>query len=76
VEAQDWRLAELERLGAAERQMESDLVALRDSIARLVVELLPPHASGKRVEEVVVASGFSRTLIEALRGGQGRWRTG
>jgi hypothetical protein len=69
----DWRLEELRRLGEAERRMELELHEARDTIARLVRELLPAHASAKRIDEIVTVSGFSRFLVEGLRGGRGVW---
>jgi hypothetical protein len=71
--SQDFRLDELRRLGPVEREMELELGRVRREIARLVVELLPPHASQAKIAEVVKASGFSRTLVEGVRGGQGMW---
>jgi hypothetical protein len=73
VPAQDWQLSELARLGAAERELELDLLRLRREIAGLITELLPPHAPQSRIQEVVAASGFSRHLIEAVRGGSAMW---
>jgi hypothetical protein len=73
AEESDWRLGELRRLGEAERRLEIELLEARNAIAQLIVELLPPHASGKRIDDVVEASGFSRTLVERVRGGQGMW---
>lgn len=69
----DWRLSELRRLGEAEREMERQMAQTRREIARLIVELLPPHASQTKINEVVAASGFSRTLVERVRGGSGMW---
>jgi hypothetical protein len=53
--------------------MSRELTEVRDSIARLAKELLPQHAPRERIEAVVEASGYSRTLVEALRGGRGMW---
>lgn len=53
--------------------MEGQLAQMRREIARLVLELLPPHAGQAKINEVVTASGFSRFLIERLRGGSGMW---
>jgi hypothetical protein len=69
----DWRLSELARLGASERQMSHDLMRAREAIAALVKELLPHHAPAKLIEDVVRASGYSRTLVEAIRGGRDMW---
>jgi hypothetical protein len=69
----DFRLDELRRLGVAEREMELELARIRREIARLIVELLPPHASQSKITKVVTASGFSRTLVEGVRGGRGMW---
>jgi hypothetical protein len=71
--AVDWRYEELRRLGEAERRMTVELREVRDQIARLVKELLPHHAPKGRINEVVEASGYSRTLVEAIRGGRGMW---
>jgi len=35
--------------------------------------MLPPHAPQSRIQEVVEASGFSRYLIDRIRGGAGMW---
>jgi hypothetical protein len=72
-DSNDWRLDELRRLGETERRMSRELIEARDSVARLVKELLPQHASRGRIEAVVEASGYSRTPVEALRGGRGMW---
>lgn len=69
----DHRVAELERLGEVERHMTAELVDTRAAIARLVTELLPRHAPYRRIEEIIEASGYGRTLIEALRGGNHPW---
>jgi hypothetical protein len=70
-DSNDWRLDELRRLGETERRMSWELMEVRDSVARLVKELLPQHAPRGRIEAVVEASGYSRTPVEALRGGRG-----
>jgi len=49
--------------------MELEIVRLRREVADLIVELLPPHANQSKINGLVVASGFSRTLIEGVRGG-------
>lgn len=69
----DYRYAELQRLGDTERHMTAELVNTRAAIARLVTGLLPQHAPRARIEEVVATSGYSRTLIEALRSGNHPW---
>ncbi|MBP2184089.1 hypothetical protein [Amycolatopsis magusensis] len=69
----DYRYTELHRLGETERHLAAELVGTRAAIARLVTELLPQHAPRTRIEEVVSTSGYSRTLIEALRGGHHPW---
>jgi hypothetical protein len=69
----DYRYAELERLGETERHLAMELINTRASIARLVTELLPQHAPRTRIDDVVQASGYSRTLIEALRSGNHPW---
>jgi hypothetical protein len=71
--AGDWRYDELRRLGDRERRMAEELIGVRDTIARLIKELVPPHASAKRIHDVVSASGYSRTLVEAVRGGENMW---
>ncbi|MEV0839381.1 hypothetical protein AB0I55_07450 [Actinocatenispora sera] len=53
--------------------MTEELTGVRDTIAQLIKELVPPHASAKRIYEVVDASGYSRTLVEAVRGGENMW---
>lgn len=47
----DWRLDELRRPGAAERSTELELARLRREIARLIIELLPAHASQSKITE-------------------------
>ncbi len=71
--ASDWRYQELQRLGEQERLMARELHDVRETIARIVKELLPHHAPRDRINDVVEASGYSRTLIEALRGGKDIW---
>ncbi|WP_433331709.1 hypothetical protein [Spirillospora sp. CA-294931] len=70
---EDWRYEELRRLGERERELTVELVGVRGEVARLVKELLPHHAPKDRINEVIQASGYSRTLIEALRGGKDIW---
>jgi hypothetical protein len=69
----DWRYEELRRWGERERRMTEELIGVRHTIAQLIKELAPPHASTKRIHEVVDASGYSRTLVEAVRGGENMW---
>jgi hypothetical protein len=71
--ANDGRLIELLRLGQVERELTHELVEIHEQIAALASALLPPHASESQISEVVVASGYSRTLIDALRGGKHPW---
>ncbi|MFD0683920.1 hypothetical protein [Actinomadura fibrosa] len=71
--APDQRYQELQRLGEQERLTAKELHDLREAIARLVKELLPHHAPKNRINDVVKASGYSRPLIEALRGGKDIW---
>lgn len=63
----DGRYAELRRLGEEERQMTVELLQTRTQIASLIQQFLPPHARTEKIDEVVQASGYSRTLIDALR---------
>jgi hypothetical protein len=63
----DGRHAELRRLGEIERRMTLELRDVRKEIAGLVQQLLPHHARTAAIEEVVEVSGYSRTLIDALR---------
>ncbi|HEX5594695.1 MAG TPA: hypothetical protein VFX61_01540 [Micromonosporaceae bacterium] len=69
----DWRLDELRRLGNRERQLATEMLEARDAVARLVKQLLPHHAPESWINTVVQASGYSRTLIEAIRGGRDAW---
>lgn len=69
----DWRLDELRRLGERERHHAEEMLCARDTIARLVKEVLPHHAPQSRINAVVEASGYSRTLIEAIRDGRDAW---
>jgi hypothetical protein len=69
----DWRLAELRRLGALERRLAAEMLDAQDAIAQLVKQLLPHHATEARINAVVEASGYSRTLIEAIRGSRDVW---
>jgi hypothetical protein len=71
--ANDGRLKELLRLGRVERDLTHELVEIHEQIAVLASALLPPHASESQISEVVAASGYSRTLIDALRGGNHPW---
>ncbi|MFI6906962.1 hypothetical protein ACIBKY_37280 [Nonomuraea sp. NPDC050394] len=47
--------------------MTAELLRTRTQIAGLVQQFLPPHARTEKIDEVVRASGYSRTLIDALR---------
>lgn len=69
----DSRLELLKQLGEQERQMTRQLHDLRAEFAHLVIQLLPMHSPRTRIDEVVAASGYSRTLIEALRAGNHPW---
>jgi hypothetical protein len=69
----DWRLDELRRLGELERRLAAEMLDARDAVARLVKQLLPHHATEARINEVVEASGYSRTLVETIRGGRDAW---
>ncbi|MFI0410236.1 hypothetical protein [Actinomadura sp. 3N508] len=71
--ASDWRYQELQRLGERERSMAKELHDVRETIARIVKELAPHHAPKDRINDVVMASGYSRALIEAMRGGENVW---
>ncbi|MFG1824778.1 hypothetical protein ACGFIJ_20030 [Microbispora bryophytorum] len=64
---QDGRYPELRRLGEEERRMALELQEIRAQIASLVQQLLPHHARTEKIDEVVRASGYSRTLIDVLR---------
>jgi hypothetical protein len=72
-EPNDWRLDELQRLGTLERRLASEMLEARHEIAQLVKQLLPLHATEGRINEVVKVSGYSRTLVEAIRGGRDAW---
>ena len=69
----DTRLAEVARLSARERELTAEAVQVRETLAGLVTALLPPHAPESHVVEVVEATGYSRTLIDGLRGGKHPW---
>ena len=69
----DGRLIELLRLGEVETDFTRQLLDVHEQIAATVSALLPPHASESQVADVVTASGYSRTLIDALRGGNHPW---
>ena len=69
----DGRWLVLAELGQREREMTQALWAVRSQIAHLVEDALPPHVRSAQVEEAVRASGYSRTLIDALRRGQHEW---
>jgi hypothetical protein len=56
-----------------ERRLAAEMLEARDSIAHLVKHLLPHHATEARINEVVKASGYSRVLVEAIRGGRDAW---
>lgn len=71
--AGDGRLAEVQRLAGNEQQLSREAVKVREELAALVTSLLPPHAPESHVVEVVAASGYSRTLIDGLRGGKHPW---
>jgi hypothetical protein len=70
AKSEDWRLQELRRLGEAERRLTTELTDTRDAIARLVVQLLPPHAPAARIEPVVRASKYARWMIDRMREGK------
>jgi hypothetical protein len=69
----DWRFEELRRLGELERRLAVETLEARDAVARLVKQLLPHHATDAQINAVVETSGYSRTLIEAIRGGRDAW---
>lgn len=71
--AGDGRYDELRRWGEHERRTPEHLIGVRDTIAQLVEEPVPPHTSAKRIHEVVGSSGYGRTLVEAVRGGETMW---
>jgi hypothetical protein len=73
AQAADSRLELLKQLGEQERQMTRQLHDLRAEFAHLVTQLLPMHSPRTRIDEVVAGSGYSRTLIEALRAGNHPW---
>jgi hypothetical protein len=68
--SEDWRHQELRRLCEKERLMATELADTRHAIARLVVQLLPPHAPAARIEPVVDASGYARWMIDRIREGK------
>lgn len=72
---EDGRLAEVARLSAREQTLTKEAVEVREQIAALVTAMLPPHAPEAHVVEVVEASGYSRTLIDGLRGGKHPWHS-
>lgn len=72
-EPSDSRRELLKQLGEQERQMTRQLGDIRAEFARLIVQLLPMHSPRTRIDEVVAASGYSRTLIEAIRAGKHPW---
>lgn len=53
--------------------MTQALWAVRSQIAHLVEDALPPHVRPAQLEEAITASGYSRTLIDALRRGRHEW---
>ncbi len=69
----DARLAEVERLGALEREQTRQARETRKALADLVQGLLPERATNTHINEVVKASGYSLTLINALRRGGHPW---
>jgi len=71
--AGDGRLLGVQRLAARERELSREAVKVGEELAALVTSLLPPHAPEWHVVEVVDASGYSRTLIDGLRGGKHPW---
>ncbi|MFI6541320.1 hypothetical protein ACIBHY_53330 [Nonomuraea sp. NPDC050547] len=72
----DGRYAELRRLGEEERQMTVELQQTRTQVARLIQQFLPPHARTEKIDEVAQASGYSRTLMDALRYKDHPWHQG
>ncbi|MFE0146007.1 hypothetical protein ACFWY5_02620 [Nonomuraea sp. NPDC059007] len=72
----DGRYAELRALGEEERYMTVELQRTRAQIASLIQQLLPPQARAEKIDEVVQASGYSRTLIDALRHKDHLWHQG
>ena len=53
----------LQRLGQTELDLTRELEAAHEQIAALASAVLPPHASESQISEVVVASGYSKSLI-------------
>ncbi|WP_157249012.1 hypothetical protein [Nonomuraea typhae] len=72
----DGRYAELRRLGEEERYRTAELQQTRVQIASLIQQFLPPHARAEKIDEIVQASGYSRTLIDALRYKDHPWHQG
>jgi hypothetical protein len=72
-ENHDRRFDRLRELGEAERTMTAALSKAHAEIADLVAQLTPPHAPIHQIESVVKASGYSRTLIDALRAKNHPW---
>jgi hypothetical protein len=73
TEPSAWLLGRLRELGDHERRLSEEALALRNEIAQLVADALPSHARSADVEAVVNASGYSRTLIDALRSRRHPW---
>jgi hypothetical protein len=73
AEAYDPRFDRLREFGKAEREMTTALSKMHAEIAHLVPDLTPLHAPVQRIEAVVNASGYSRTLIDALRSRKHSW---
>lgn len=48
-------------------------MVVREGLVAIVTSLLPPHAPEVHVVEVVEATGYSRTLVDGLRGGKHPW---
>lgn len=71
--ADDGRLLEAQRLARREQELSREAVNVREELAAIVTSLLPPHAPEAHVVEVVEATGYSRTLIDGLRGGKHPW---
>ena len=69
----DGRLAEVRRLAEKERALTREALAVREELAALVGHVLPPRAPELHVLQVVEASGCSRTVVDALRGGNHAW---
>lgn len=69
----DGRLIELRRLADRERELTEEALRTREAFAALVLNLLPAHATKDHVQEVVAASGYSKTLIEGIRTGEHPW---